>query len=1477
MLLSCQIKNHNKMKRTNQTLKIRIIDVNNKGIDNANVVLKSQNHTFYLNCVDEKGNYITEEKIPKGIYHINIAKKPFEEEKRKIEYKGGEHLELFYLLRKDTPYYYRGKVKTPFEPFEKEFAIVLKEYPQKTKAKKSNNTLVQELTKRHKINLEKCGGNIINNGIYISKFPLRASKKVKLEICQSIDKQKGFTSAPIIRLTEKNASLLTNEIMVKFEDFVEKEEVEKIAKQFKLKIKRKISVLGNLYHFTTGNTATYEVVDISNKIAELEDVEFSEPNLIHTVEDDAITPTSFLFPEQWDHQILNTPDAWQFLRNIKTNRTFGNPNVIIAVVDSGVDTNHPEFNGNVSDGSSKIYQAFDFMNMVANNNDLTSDHGTACASAAAALANNPSAVVGVNEGVAGVAGNCRLLAIRRGGDEARYADMYLWAAGFDPESDTDNFPAQINPGADIITNSFGFSTGSAISGTMSAVFDRLTDDGRNGRGTLLFFSAGNNNTDLDTDFLRPWGMYDRCFSVAASTLANDGVTEVKAPYSSFGSDIEFCAPSSDGGGIRFHNPTNRYGTLTASIRQNTPIQSSTISVNANVGNTNVSLNDILSIGSGVISINNGANLESHLFITVRDSRNILTNNITLFNGLLNNQNAGVNVQIFAGYTPGNSQVNNTLRLAAYRGTNVITLNNATNFNVGQAILIQNPGDANSESNIILGINGNQLTLAANLFNTHDVGTPIFGSQANYRNYFGGTSHATPLSAGVAALMLSANPQLSWTQIRNILRDTAIKINPGENNANGRWQDKDGNFSNEADYDGNPVFSEFYGFGRIDAAAAVRQAGWDIELVTTNLNFNDVPEGEQAARAIRFNVKSLWSANFNMTSPGTPFETPLGTSANIGTSIDSSSIREVYLWVTFTGTNAGDQITMADGRSVTVRNPETEQEWVIPITTNTIRRKTSAIMLSLDQSGSMNNPSGIGSFKRIDVLRFSANILADVIQEGNGLGIVSFDQDPHDVLIPLVGPLGPVSPLDVDRANIKAAISSFSPNVNGLTAIGDGIERAQRRLNPIGGYDSKSIIVLTDGKERASKYIADVTDNINDRVFAIGLGKAKNIEPAALNAVVNNNNGYLLLTDELDENSIFKLAKYFLQILAGVNNEDVVVDPDGQLFAGQEHRIPFVINEADISSDVILMLPNPQIIDFVLESPNGHIVKPSDSATIPGLTFSSGNNVSFYRMTMPLAIGTGERDGKWHAILKVNEKYYEKYKHYPVTHSVIHDNQTGSNNFTNSISYSLLVHAYSSLKMRVDLTQTGYEPGDTIKLNVLLTQFGIPLTKNASVYTILKMPNGIEKTLNLQKYGEGEYQLSLTAEYSGVYQFRIIANGISFRGRDFTREQVRTGTVWQGGNRPVPESGIGRNEAEDRKREKEELCNLLVCLLSENNLSREFKERMLRNGINVDGILDCLKKYCQDGQKLNLASRLSNLKIQYATLLDTYNEILNEEG
>lgn len=75
---------------------------------------------------------------------------------------------------------------------------------------------------------------------------------------------------------------------------------------------------------------------------------------------------------------------------------------------------------------------------------------------------------------------------------------------------------------------------------------------------------------------------------------------------------------------------------------------------------------------------------------------------------------------------------------------------------------------------------------------------------DYTSKFGGTSSSAPLVAGVVGLMLSANPNLTASQVRQCLQNTATKIGPASS------------------YDTRGHSPEF-GFGKVNAGAAVREA------------------------------------------------------------------------------------------------------------------------------------------------------------------------------------------------------------------------------------------------------------------------------------------------------------------------------------------------------------------------------------------------------------------------------------------------------------------------------------------------------------------------------------------------------------------------------------------------------------------------------------------------------------------------------
>ena len=89
---------------------------------------------------------------------------------------------------------------------------------------------------------------------------------------------------------------------------------------------------------------------------------------------------------------------------------------------------------------------------------------------------------------------------------------------------------------------------------------------------------------------------------------------------------------------------------------------------------------------------------------------------------------------------------------------------------------------------------------------------------NYVSSFNGTSAAAPTVSGVIALMLEANPDLTWRDVKHILVTTSDKVDPTRSASIGStplysW------VTNTAGHEHH----NWYGFGRVNAAAAVTAA------------------------------------------------------------------------------------------------------------------------------------------------------------------------------------------------------------------------------------------------------------------------------------------------------------------------------------------------------------------------------------------------------------------------------------------------------------------------------------------------------------------------------------------------------------------------------------------------------------------------------------------------------------------------------
>jgi hypothetical protein len=332
-----------------------------------------------------------------------------------------------------------------------------------------------------------------------------------------------------------------------------------------------------------------------------------------------------------------------------------------------------------------------------------------------------------------------------------------------------------------------------------------------------------------------------------------------------------------------------------------------------------------------------------------------------------------------------------------------------------------------------------------------------------------------------------------------------------------------------------------------------------------INFNYVPTGETAMRAGVFRVYTCGNATIRIkagSGPAAPFSVLYPASGSVPVAHSNHPFVEARIWLAYTGGPAGAPVP--DG-NVTFECPENGKQFQFVLKANAISRPKVAVMMALDQSGSMNDSAGTLGATRLEVLKDAARRFAELIQQDNGVGLIRFDNNAYpvnDATYPGLAVTKMTSNgLDPARAAAIGAVNSHQMNLAGSTSVGDGVNLARQVLNalPAGDYDQKAMIVFTDGLENDPLWISDVTGSIDHQTFAIGLGNEQQVNTTALRALANSTGGYLLLTGLLSSSidDYFRTSKYFLQILAGVTNSNIIIDPSGFIAPGSRVRVPFL--------------------------------------------------------------------------------------------------------------------------------------------------------------------------------------------------------------------------------------------------------------------------------------------------------------------------------
>lgn len=328
----------------------------------------------------------------------------------------------------------------------------------------------------------------------------------------------------------KGLMIPLDSIYVEFKPDADPKAINRLLATHKLELMPAEGDNPNAFLLKLTSESTANPIKIANALAALGHVELAEPDFAMKMQLFLHIPTDPRFRDQWHLENrggfgltagadVAAPAAWDLTR--------GDRSVVVAVMDDGVQISHPDFSSPGKIVAPRDFGQNDFDPSPAAIDD---NHGTACAGVAVADEN------GI--GVVGLAPNCALMPIRTSGMISNQTIQAL-------------FDYATTSGADVISCSWGVAADFfTLSTPMIESIRRAAQNGRNGRGCVVLFAAGNEDRPVDgfdgaTRVRSGFAIHPDVIAVAASN-SND----VRSHYSNFGAQIWVCAPSSGSGGRR---------------------------------------------------------------------------------------------------------------------------------------------------------------------------------------------------------------------------------------------------------------------------------------------------------------------------------------------------------------------------------------------------------------------------------------------------------------------------------------------------------------------------------------------------------------------------------------------------------------------------------------------------------------------------------------------------------------------------------------------------------------------------------------------------------------------------------------------------------------------------------------------------------------------------------------------------------------